>query len=1316
MKKFFLPALIFFSLCAAGQISPKLTVPRGHKDIVRNCYFTPNDKYLVSIDDDHVLAIWDGDDGRQIFVIRDSLASFNKVEVSNSTSVIAASTDSGYLYIIDFRQLKIISRHENVTHFSLNKPDGTVFFSLNKGVYRFIPSSGKIQKIPQNDQLNPIDLVSISATSVALEDKSNGVLIMNAVTGTLQPVAGSLSPYLDLYDYHPGTGSLLCSMNNPAGSIFLNINVKSMAITGRIPLKKNVYSLDATYVFDGASIMVSHMNVPDEEGNFTLEPPSLYSFKTGKALTTLGSEYIPQLSEINLNSSRKAVVIPKIIDFTELIFMKYDLGNNTGSFVMQRPMDEKYRFAFACANTSAKIAVFNKDQLLPTIYTNGRINDNNTGGIRKYNNLKIDMPQLSTKAKISDFKFLLSHETAISDSIIFSAAEMPDETTNLYNGTVYRLRGKSFADSLTFHFSQLAHPYFNTKYLYWTRDSVFYCLDLNTLAITDSMRFSDGIKPSKLRQIRDNLMISLPYDSKKPGYGFYVYSPSLKKIIDTTVAWHDYSILWPYDEPYYSHRTEGQISSMYVRDYDLINNIITEYPYFYNRVDSVARYDSTGENIILEAIQLVPYLKFIKKDEQEDLITDISSRIGDLPVQQVRYWKEGRYVILTKMNKLFIYSLPKDSIEQEIKCPSGSTSQLFISPDSSYLIVSSKTRNDAYFINMKSGDISHMTGYFNPEIRQPDSLLVLQDAAFGNFYIYNNSTFRYISSITLFSKKDYVINTQNGLFDGTEEAVENLYFLINDLTDKTKPWKTIDLKQLKAKYYIPGLWDKLISGDSTDLPDVESIKNISLAPEIIADTSYSFTKPYKITLLDKGGGIGAVRIVINGKEVIADARNNKFVTGKKITLAVDLGVYKRYFTDGNNTIQVYSSNADSSLSSRGIIVNSSKQSGKMANPRLFIVSIGTSNYKGTDLDLQYSSKDAKDIAEALKTGGMKLFSADSILTYMLTSNAADTALLPSKQNIERVFREISRKITSKDIIVLYVSGHGINASGDFYYLTKEAYSTNSSAYIFKEMLQSVGISSNEFTEYLKKMPARKQLFIIDACASGKIVENLIAHRDVPYSTLKALDRMKDRTGIHIITGCAADAVSYEASRFGQGLLTYSLLEGMKGASLRENKFLDVSLWFQYARERVPQLAAGLGGIQTPQVYSPTGNESFDIAELDETEKKQVPLAPEKPVYIKSIFQEEDQFVDKLSVGRTLDNYLQESSSQNKNTTFMYFPVDEFPNAYQVFGRYKMIAGQIHANIKIIKTDTYEAVSSFTLTVDDAKLLSAGILEKIKELK
>jgi len=82
--------------------------------------------------------------------------------------------------------------------------------------------------------------------------------------------------------------------------------------------------------------------------------------------------------------------------------------------------------------------------------------------------------------------------------------------------------------------------------------------------------------------------------------------------------------------------------------------------------------------------------------------------------------------------------------------------------------------------------------------------------------------------------------------------------------------------------------------------------------------------------------------------------------------------------------------------------------------------------------------------------------------------------------------------------------------------------------------------------------------------------------------------MKDRTGMFIISGCAADAVSYEASRYGQGLLTYTILQAMKGVALREDKFVDVNTLLNYSREEVPKLAAGVGGIQEPQLLIPKG--------------------------------------------------------------------------------------------------------------------------------
>ncbi len=94
--------------------------------------------------------------------------------------------------------------------------------------------------------------------------------------------------------------------------------------------------------------------------------------------------------------------------------------------------------------------------------------------------------------------------------------------------------------------------------------------------------------------------------------------------------------------------------------------------------------------------------------------------------------------------------------------------------------------------------------------------------------------------------------------------------------------------------------------------------------------------------------------------------------------------------------------------------------------------------------------------------------------------------------------------------------------------------------------QNSTLSSEELVNLVKQVPALKQVLIIDACASGRIVDDLVAKRDAFSSTtIRAFDRMKDRTGMHIITGSAADAVSYEASRYGQGVLTYSLLEGWK---------------------------------------------------------------------------------------------------------------------------------------------------------------------------
>ena len=135
---------------------------------------------------------------------------------------------------------------------------------------------------------------------------------------------------------------------------------------------------------------------------------------------------------------------------------------------------------------------------------------------------------------------------------------------------------------------------------------------------------------------------------------------------------------------------------------------------------------------------------------------------------------------------------------------------------------------------------------------------------------------------------------------------------------------------------------------------------------------------------------------------------------------------------------------------------------------------------------------------------------------------------------------------------------------------------------------------------------------------GKAVDNLIAMRDIDPSQIKAIDRMKDRTGMYIISGCAADAVSYEASQYGQGLLTYALLQGMKGAALKEGSICGCINILESCSRKCPQLAKGIGGIQTPQLLQPKSG-SFDIGILNDLDRKAIPLANPKTVYVRSSF-------------------------------------------------------------------------------------------------
>ncbi|MCH8905254.1 MAG: caspase family protein, partial [Bacteroidetes bacterium] len=432
-----------------------------------------------------------------------------------------------------------------------------------------------------------------------------------------------------------------------------------------------------------------------------------------------------------------------------------------------------------------------------------------------------------------------------------------------------------------------------------------------------------------------------------------------------------------------------------------------------------------------------------------------------------------------------------------------------------------------------------------------------------------------------------------------------------------------------------------------------------------------------IELTEREGGIGKISVFINGKEVIEDARSHmKTKSGSAPVIKIKLKRYKDYFISGKkNQISVKAYNEEgylsSQLTSKSVITKHSKRAKTLDSnipTNLFAIIIGTADYRGDKLDLKYADKDADKMAKAIEMTANRLFGKDHVFMKVLTTSKRDKDQQPTKENIENVFNDFADKAGASDVLLIYFSGHGVNYGGSdglFYYLTKDIESGDLTD---PGIRKRYAISTNELTEWIKAIPAQKQVMIIDACASGKLVEDILAStKDVSSSQIRALERMKDRTGMFIITGSAADMVSYEASHYGQSLLTYSILYGINGDVPKQDGSIDIATLFQYAADHVPDLASDIGGIQRPVVSTPFGGNSFDIG--IKTSEMHIDLEEVKPIFIRSNFQEQNEYADVLQITSLIDQNLYDISFGDDLIDLVFSDVSKYEGTYSIKGRY-----------------------------------------------
>lgn len=561
-----------------------------------------------------------------------------------------------------------------------------------------------------------------------------------------------------------------------------------------------------------------------------------------------------------------------------------------------------------------------------------------------------------------------------------------------------------------------------------------------------------------------------------------------------------------------------------------------------------------------------------------------------------------------------------------------------------------------------------------------------------------------LATVYNLNQEDWVIIGANGLFDASPGGMNLLFYKV-EYEGETE---IIELEQLKTRYYEPGLLQKLMGFVDEDPRSTENLSQVALYPKILSTRIEN--NQLNIQLKERNGGMGILSLFINGKEVKEDINPKR-----KTELNIDLKNFAKYYFPGkNNQLALRSFNREAWLKSRAIEIDytpsfsssrgtgsssSSPNSSRSRRPHLYGLIVGTANYSGEDLDLAYSDKDAAAIYQALKSSGKALF-GERIHIQLLSTDAAAGGKVASKANIKASLMSFAKEAKPEDILIVYFAGHGVTygqaEKTQFYYLTKDIGSSDISDPVTRD---NYTVSSAELTAWLTAIPAQKQVMMLDACNSGKVVENLFNVRALNSSQIRALDRMKDRTGMFVISGSAADKVSYEASQYGQGLLTYSLLQGMKLVSASNNDYIDVMQLFQYSRDRVPTLATGIGGIQTPLLAFPNDGSSFDIGIVNESVN--IPVATVKPVFIRNVFQDENAFDDVLGIGQRMSDHFKKISSRGARASYIYVDVNQFDNAYSLKGRYTVNGEEVKVRGALFKDS--KNLGSFEVTGNKGEL-------------
>ena len=493
--------------------------------------------------------------------------------------------------------------------------------------------------------------------------------------------------------------------------------------------------------------------------------------------------------------------------------------------------------------------------------------------------------------------------------------------------------------------------------------------------------------------------------------------------------------------------------------------------------------------------------------------------------------------------------------------------------------------------------LAGQTAYVLSVAFSPDGKTLASGSEDDTIKLWDVATGKNLYTLIPFDVSSWISLAPDGRYDSSDGAEPRDGHFVLDTPDGSQ---VVFFDQINAKkFYYKGLVKDIMAGRYR--PASQDLFAVKPFPKVEAKVE---GQNVEFRLIDSGGGIGTVRIRVNG-DVVKSYEPGEVQSGQLTTWDAGGAI------PAGAQVIVSAANADDTLDSASASAARGMTGGRQPTAqakavRFVGVAVGPKKYPDGLTQLQYCQDDAFSVLRAM--AGLAQGEDLKPKLYALTEGPLPDDLQKlgvktfdaTKAGFDALSKQLEGEGLGADtILMVSFSGHGAMVGGEYEYLTPEVTSDTPESLVGEAKLC---ISGKDIFALLNLAPGGKRLLLMDTCEAGALSPE--GERDADTERQKAAtlaeESRESSWGVEMVYGCPPGESSYELPQIRHGLLTYCFLQALQQGDLGGAED-PAAVW---ADKLVSDTISRVDNnpFKLPQTAEPSGAGHFPVGRLTSAER------------------------------------------------------------------------------------------------------------------